>query len=215
MSDPVERALKRLRDESPELTDEQAAALGQRKGVAAGVPADLEAMLPPVPDPVDDAVVDAVVDPAPEVVRPCKVCGESLEGEHPRRLTCKRCQREKQNKVSTAFNEAKAAEPETPRVLPDLECVPGQTVAVDGLVIALYRHLKHDIGLSKNGIREVIDGLLVGEVPAHAVDIALELDRVLDAVPFASMTLVQKRVQICRALTQCWGKDVSGQWRVF
>lgn len=204
------------------------------------VPAELEGMLPPVPGISTDgeAYQSNPIDPAtaavnaeymvpnsepehpevePEVLRPCKACGVSLEGEHPRRQTCKPCQQKQQSARTEAHTE-KLAElpPDAPALsfeMPVLVIVEGENPDITGWVVSIYKLLKHHFGLSKNGITEVLGSFRGGNPKGEVVDLYLEMLRMLGPLEFADAGT--KMGLVCGALEKCLGKDINMKMRAF
>ena len=96
-------------------------------------------------------------------------------------------------------------------VLPALVVQPGQKVALDDFVMALYRHLKLELGLSRNGILSVVGEIRGGAPEGHFVDVYLEMEQRLESVPFG--TEISKRDAVATAMRRIWAKDVQLRWK--
>jgi len=208
----------------------------RREIVREELPAELEAELPPVPNPEPE---HPPVEPDPSlsgteersgtvqspsldasgVIRPCKVCGVSLEGEHPRRETCKPCQADKQKQRNVEFAAKEEALPEDERagalgfVMPVLVIVEGENPDITGWVVSIYKLMKHHFGLSKNGISAVLDSFRVGAPLSVAVGLYAEMVEQLSGLEFADEAT--KIGLICAALEKCLGKDIAQKWKAF
>jgi len=210
---------------------------GRREIPTEPVPADLEAMLPPVSEHVPDeppqsctvcarmfdadkiAGHECVPMEVEPVVRPCKVCGVSLEGEHPRRETCKPCQVVKARVATEAHAERVKDLPpeELPSALsfemPELVIVEGVNPDITGWVVSIYKLLKHHFGLSKNGITEVLGQFRRGVPRGEVVDLYAEMLKSMASLDFAEDAI--KVGLICDALEKCLGKDINLKWGAF
>ena len=150
-----------------------------------------------------------------ETVRPCKQCGESLEGEHPRRQTCKRCQGVLARERTDAHTERIKDEPpkELGFEMPVLVIVEGENPDVTGWVVSIYKLLKHHFGLSKNGVSEVLDQFRRGSARGEVVELYAEMVEALAPLTFADEST--KMGLICDALQKCLGKDINLKMRAF
>ena len=185
------------------------------------VPAELEAALPEVPNSEPEHLPDepVVQDDLIETVRPCKVCGVSLEGEHPRRQTCKLCQDAKALKRTRDHVVAQESLPEEEKagalgfVMPRLVIVDGENPDITGWVVSIYKLLKHHFGLSKNGISMVLGSFRSGAPISDVVGLYAEMVKSLSSLEFAEESI--KIGLICDALEKCLGKDINLKMKAF
>lgn len=145
---------------------------------------------------------------------PCELCGESMVGAHPRAKAHKACRAEVVRRRSRDWVEKEKESPqEEIRILPDLEIVEGERIALDGVAEALYKHLKHDHGLSKNGILQVIQWFRADKPEDPFIEVYVELVSVLKAVPFGDAA--SNMDAVCQALETMRGQDIDGKWLVY
>jgi hypothetical protein len=171
------------------------------------IPAELEAALPPIPD------VEGAAMPDTPPSRPhCDLCGQSMEGEHPRAKAHKTCRQQERLEIARKhYEEHKNDEKKDIYGLPALVYEEGKTVDINAFVFRIYHVLKHDMGFGKNGVRQAITWIENGNPEGDVVDLLMEIEQALKDLPFGDVAT--NRVEIANALKTMWGQDVSLMWR--